>query len=104
MLFVIHFCISNDGFSARREVTDLRNFNKILTNNLNCSELVKNVFYHIPNRQLRRNRLFTPFSCLNLRKHSFFPCVQKTSDEYDFLDIFERNSLTFKRAAEAIFY
>ena len=90
--------------SARREVTDLRNFNKILTNNLNCSELVENVFYHIPNRQLRRNRLFTPFSRLNLRKHSFFPRVQKTSDEYDFLDIFERNSLTFKRAAEAIFY
>ena len=90
--------------SARREVTDLRNFNKLLTNNLNCSELVENVFYHVPTRQLRRNRLFVSSSRLELRKHSFFPRVQRTCDEYDFLDIFENNSLTFKRAAEAIFY
>ena len=89
---------------SRRKVSDLRNFNKILCNKINCIELVSNITFNVPSRQLRRNRLFSNSHRINVRKNSFIPRVQTLSDQYDFIDVFENNAFYFKRNVEQIFY
>ena len=88
----------------RRTVSDFRNFNKILCNKFNCTELVGNVTFNAPSRLMRSNPTFSNHFRINLRKNSFIPRVQALSDHYTEINIFESNAFLFKRNLENYFY
>ena len=76
----------------------------IITNTYNCSELVERIHYYVPQRTLRRNRLFSVQSRVNVRKYSFLPRAQSLSNSHVELDIFEMDPFVFRRQAEDVFY
>merc|ERR1712212_986113 len=86
----------------RRNVTDLCNLNKIYNNNLNSPYIVSQVLINVPNRQLRRNRLFSANYRVNVRKNTFIPRVLSLANSYPEIDIFEHDKHTFKRQVLAV--
>ena len=85
----------------RRNVTDLCNLNKVLSNSLNSSYIVSQVLIYVPYRtcRARQNRLFSADSRVNIRKNSFIPRVLSFANSHCDIDIFERNNHVFKRNA-----
>ena len=81
----------------RRNVTDLCNLNKIYNNNLNSPYIVSQVLINVPNRQLRRNRLFSANCRINIRKNTFIPRVLSLANSVPAIDIFEQDKNAFKR-------
>ena len=86
----------------RRNITDLCNLNKVYNNNLNSPYIVSQVLINVPNRQHRRNRLFSANYRINVRKNTFIPCVLSLVNSYPEIDIFEENKHTFKRKVRSI--
>ena len=82
---------------SRRNITDLCNLNKVYNNNLNSPYIVSQILINVPNRQLRRNRLFTANYRINVRKNTFIPRVLLLANSYPDIDIFERDKQVFKR-------
>ena len=90
------------SLKSRRTISDLCNLNKIYNNNINCTYLVSQVAVYVPTRQLRRNRLFSTESRLNVRKQSFIPRVLALANTYNEVDIFEYEKAVFKRNITSI--
>ena len=82
----------------RRNVTDLCNLNKIVNNNLNSPYIVSQVLIIVPKRicHVKRDRLFSANSRINLRKNTFIPRVLSFANSHNEIDIFEPNKRTFK--------
>ena len=89
---------------SRRTISDLCNLNKIYNNNINSPYLVSQVAVYVPTRQLRRNRLFSADTRLNIRKHSFIPRVLALANTYNEVDIFEYEKAVFKRNITSIIH
>ena len=85
------------SLASRREISDLCNLNKLYNNNINSTYLVSQVTVFVPTRQLRRNRLFSAESRLNIRKNSFIPRVLALANSHNSVDIFEYDKAVFKR-------
>ena len=81
----------------RRNITDLCNLNKVYNNNLNSPYIVSQVLINVPNRQLRRNRLFSANCRLNVRKNTFIPRVLSLANSQPDIDVFENDKHVFKR-------
>ncbi len=92
------------SLESRSNVSDMRNLNKIITNSYNCTELVEKIGFYVPQRTLRRNRLFSVQCRINTRKYSFIPRAQSLSNVNSELDIFEIDPFVFRRKAEDVFY
>ena len=88
----------------RRKITDLCNLNKICNNNINSSYLVSQINIFVPNRRLRRNRLFSAESRLNIRKGTFITRSLALANKYEFIDIFEYDKSVFKRNIVSILH
>ena len=84
------------SLESRRKVADLCNLNKLCNNNINSMYLVSQVTVFVPTRQLRRNRLFSAESRLNIRRDSFIPRVLALANSHDSVDIFEYDKSVFK--------
>ena len=91
-----------ETLEKRRNITDLCNLNKVYNNNLNSPYIVSQVLINVPNRQLRRNRLFSANYRINVRKNTFIPRVLSLVNSYPEIDIFEENKHTFKRKVRSI--
>ena len=92
------------SLESRRNISDLCNLNKIYNNNVNSTYLVSQVTVYVPTRRLRRNRLFSAESRLNIRKNSFIPRVLSLANSYNEVDIFEYDKSVFKRKVVSIFH
>ena len=93
--------------SARRNVADIVYFNKILTQKINCSQLVSQILLHAPERPFRRNNHRPTFyvKCrICLRKESFMPRVMTLLNKYDCIDCFIESTNELKRTAFAVFF
>ena len=83
----------------RRNVNDLCNLNKVLSNSLNSSYIVSQILIYVPYRscRARRNRLFSADYRINIRKNTFIPRVLSFANSHCEIDIFEQNKHVFKR-------
>ena len=91
-----------ETLEKRRNITDLCNLNKVYNNNLNSPYIVSQVLINVPNRQLRRNRLFSANYRINVRKNTFIPRVLSLANLYPEIDIFEEDKHAFKRKVISI--
>ena len=82
----------------RRNVTDLCNLNKIINNNLNSPYIVSQVLINVPRRicHVKRDRLFSANSRINIRKNTFIPRVLSFANSHSDIDIFEPDKCVFK--------
>ena len=86
------------SLESRRSMSDLRFFNKLLTNHIDCSYLVGEISLTIPRRILRSKPTFYVKYRLLCRKHSFFPRVFSLSNRIDLYDHLIMNEpAVFKR-------
>ena len=72
-------------------------------NNLNSPYIVSQVLINVPTRQLRRNRLFSANSRINIRKNMFIPRVLSFANSHPTIDIFEHDKRVFKRKVISVF-
>jgi len=63
-----HFNFST--LQSRRDMLDLRMFNKILSNKVDCPDLVNRIEYRVPSRRTRRRDLFVSNHRLRVSKNS----------------------------------
>ena len=66
---------------------DLRMFNKILNNKVDCPELVSRIDYRVPSRRTRRRDLFVSNHRLRVSQNSPISRMSTLANETD-LDVF----------------
>lgn len=74
------------SLESRRNITDLRYLNKILTNHVDCSYLVGEISLSVPRRVLRAKPTFAVQYRLLCRKTSFFPRVFSEANRRNLYD------------------
>ena len=80
-----HFNFST--LQSRRDMLDLRMFNKILNNKVDCPELVSRIDYRVPSRRTRRRDLFVSNHRLRVSQNSPISRMSTLANETD-LDVF----------------
>ena len=88
-----HFKFST--LQSRRDMLDLRMFNKILNNKVDCPELVARIDYRVPTRRTRRRDLFVSNHRLRVSQNSPISRMSTLANETD-LDVFSPPA-TFRR-------
>ena len=86
------------SLESRRRIADLRFFNKILTNNINCNYIVGEIPYLVPSRVFRYKPTFNIHFRLQCRKSSFLLRVMELVNRLDLYDsIISNEPVVFKR-------
>ena len=98
-MFLCVLCMFNlQSLEPRRKVADLRFFNKILTNNINCNYIVGEIPYHVPSRVFRYKPTFNIHFRLQCPKSSFLLRVMELVNRLDLYDsIISNEPVVFKR-------
>ena len=87
---------------TRRNISDATFLNKLIQNKLNCSYLVNEISYRVPDRKARilRSSLVKPIFHeyrLLCRKHSYFPRVLELANRFSLYDhLISKNPAVFK--------
>ena len=88
---------------TRRNISDATFLNKLIQNKLNCSYLVNEISYRVPDRNARilRSSLVKPIFHfeyrLLCRKHSYFPRVLELANRFSLYDhLISKNPAVFK--------
>ena len=88
------------SLKSRRNISDLCFFNKILTNNINCSYSVGEISLNVPARRHRDKPTFFVRYRLLCRKDSYFLRVMELANRLDLYDTLVMNDpVVFKRFA-----
>ena len=94
--------------SARRNVADVVFFNKIVTQKINCTQLVSEIFLNAPERPLRRRNYYRAtfyVKCRTcIRKESFMPRVMTLLNNNECIDPFIESIADLKRTAFTVFF
>ena len=85
-----HFNFST--LQSRRDMLDLRMFNKILNNKVDCPELVGRINYRVPTRRTRRRDLFVSNHRLRVSQNSPISRMSPLANDTD-LDVFSPPAL-----------
>ena len=94
------------SLEARRNVSDLIFFNKLLTNKVNCPFLLSNVYFSVPVCNTRNLSLFHTIKKgrIKVRKTSYLPrtTILASSIPID-TDFFDANNVLFRKSVSVYF-
>ena len=94
------------SLEARRNVSDLTFFNKLLTNKVNCPFLLSNVYFSVPVCNTRNLSLFHTIKKgrIKVRKTSYLPrtTILASSIPID-TDFFDANNVLFRKSVSVYF-